>query len=449
MVRETTTLIRTIRKMYPVQQFFKNRYFPDGQVYYSEKALIETKKKGKQVAPFVVPVVGGIAMTDESYRTYEIDAPYIAPKMAITAKELEKKAFGESPESGRTPEQRENEIEAEHLDDLRNAVFRRQELMCSDIITKGKILMKHFSTAEDAAKGVNYVLKELQFYEGEFTNRYHLSKDFAVMTAEEKILEFYRIAAILRKRGVRATDIVMTADVSMLLMSDIDFLEYYNKAKVEMGDISQSELPDGVVCNGRININGVIFTMFTYDETYEDLDGKEKELLPKGTIAFLHPGIGETVYAQVTFVQKGGFKSYAQRIVPRIVEDEGNNLVEVQVFSRPVPYPFDWDSWLVTNIYEDTGTAVESLDGIFDDEEKDNIRLFGDEDSNQAESDTSGTPGDGIQLKTIEEINAMTTKAPLIEYADSIGLHGLTTSSSVQEMKDAILNYQEETFETE
>ena len=93
MVTETYKLINAIKKMYPVVQFFKNRYFPDGKVYYSEKALIETKKKGRVIAPFVVPVVGGIAITSEGYRAMEIDAPYIAPKKAITAEELEKKSL--------------------------------------------------------------------------------------------------------------------------------------------------------------------------------------------------------------------------------------------------------------------------------------------------------------------------------------------------------------------
>ena len=176
MVTETYKLINAIKKMYPVVQFFKNRYFPDGKVYYSEKALIETKKKGKQVAPFVIPVVAGIAMPSEGYRAIEITAPYIAPKKAITAKELESKAFGESPESGRTPAQRENEIEAEHMDDLRKSILRRHELMCVELITTGKILMKHFSNGDDAVKGVNYDLKFLHFWkyipfqQGLFTN---------------------------------------------------------------------------------------------------------------------------------------------------------------------------------------------------------------------------------------------------------------------------------------
>ena len=143
MVFETYTLIRTIKKMYPVIQFLKDRYFPDGKTFYSEKALIETKKKGRMVAPFVVPVVGGIPMERDGYRAYEVEAPYIAPKIPITAKDLERKAFGESPESGRSPEERENELEAECVDDLRNAILRRFEAMCGELLLSGKVLMKH------------------------------------------------------------------------------------------------------------------------------------------------------------------------------------------------------------------------------------------------------------------------------------------------------------------
>lgn len=425
MVVETFKLIETIKKMYPVMQFFKDRYFPDGKTFYSEKALIETKKGGRRVAPFVIPVVGGIVQDAEGYRAYEVKAPYIAPKMPITAEELELKAFGESPESGRTPAQRENEIESEHMDDMRKSIFRRQELMCAEIITSGKILMKHFATAEDAAKDVNYKLQILQFYENEFKNQYRFTKAWADMTASEKIQEFYKIALILKRRGVRATDIVMTGDVSMDLMTDKDFLEFYNKLHVNTGVIDQKELPDGVTCNGKINVNGVIFTMFTYDEVYEDLDGTVKELLPKGTIAFLHPGMGTTAYSQVTFVKGTSFVSYAQRIVPRVVASEDNNIVEVQMFSRPVPYPLDWDGWLIANIYDTPASSQDEADNSVDTEE-DGIS--------------------GVTLKTEEEIRAMTKKADVIAYAESIGLSGLSTELKLDELQEAVLKYQDETY---
>lgn len=425
MVIETYKLIQTIRKMYPVVQFFKDRYFPDGKTYYSEKALIETKKGGRKVAPFVIPVVGGIVQDAEGYRAYEVKAPYIAPKMPITAEELELKAFGESPESGRTPAQRENEIESEHMDDMRNAIYRRQELMCTELITTGRILMKHYGSAEDAVQDRNYKTQVLQFYEDSFQNKYAFGKDWNLMSAAEKIQEFYKIALILKKRGIRATDIVMTGDVSMQLMTDTDFLEFYNKLHVRTGTIDQMQLPNGVTCNGDINVNGVIFKMFTYDEVYEDLDGTIKEFLPKGTIAFLHPSLGTTVYAQVTLIKGNSFVSYAERIVPRVVASEGDNIVEVQMFSRPVPYPLDWEGWMVSNIYDPVETSQD--DG--------NIDTLSDEFSQE-----------GIELKSAEEINAMSRKADVIAYAGLIGLSGLSDTMSLNELKAAVLNYQEETY---
>lgn len=426
MVTETFKLINTIKKMYPVQQFFKNRYFPDGKVYYSEKALIECKDKGRPVAPFVIPVVGGIVMDSEGYRAYEVDAPYIAPKKTITAEELSKKAFGESPESGRTPAERENELQAEHMDDLRKAVFRRQELMSAEIITKGEVIMRHYASADDAAKGVNAQEKTLRYFEGSFKNKYTFESDFTKMTAREKLLALYKMAAILRTRGIRATDLVMTSDVSMLLMTDRDFLDYYDNRRVLTGTIDQRELPDGVVNNGNININGVTMTLFTYDDQYEDLDGRIKEFLPKGTIAFLHPNIGETVYAQVTFAKGTSFHSYAERIVPRLVVDEQNNLMEVQVMSRPVPYPYDWSSWLVANIYDNVGSSGTG---------------------NGAGAGTGNSTGNGTgledtELLTEEEINAMTKKADVIEYGESIGMTGLSDSSTLAELKAAVIEYQ-------
>ena len=427
MVTQTFTLINAIKKMYPVVNFFKDRYFPDHKCFYAEKALLEFKKKGKQIAPFVIPVVGGIIMESEGYRAQEVEAPYIAPKKAITAEDLAKKAFGESPDSDRSPEQRENELESEYIDDLRNATMRRHEQMSTELILSGQVIMKHYATADDAANGKNYSFKCLRFFNGEFKNKYKFTKKFAEMTTDEKIREFYKMATVLRKRGVRATDIVMTADVSMLLMTDERFLELYNKSRVELGEIDQQELPEGVVCNGTINILGVKMTMFTYDETYEDLDGEEKALLPAGTIAFLQPGLGRTVYAQVTFYKKDtGFKSYAEKMVPRLIGSEENNVAEVQMFSRPVMYPLDWDGWLVANINDEPATQKEADNSIDTDEE----------------------PVADAVLKTEAEIEALTKKDDVIAYAESIGLSGLDKETmKLQELKDAVLNYQEEKYE--
>jgi hypothetical protein len=374
----------------------------------------------------VIPVVGGIVMDSEGYRAEEVNAPFIAPKMPITAEELAKKAFGESPESGRTPAQRENEVQAEHMDDLRKAIYRRHELMCTEIVTTGRLFMKHYATANDAANDVNPKVQVLQFYRNEFKNKYKFTKKWQDMPASEKIQEFYKIASVLKKRGVRATDIVMTGDVSMDLMTDKDFLDFYDKLHVNTGVIDQKELPEGVTCNGNINVNGIIFTLFTYDEVYEDLDGQIKEMLPKGTIAFLYPNMGTTAYAQVTFIQKDKFVSYAEKIVPRTVADEANNMMEVQMFSRPIPYPLDWDGWLVANIYDDIATSQDDAD-------------------NSVDTDEAPT-ADEHDLKEADEIMKMSNKADVIAYAESIGLSGLSDDLELKELKAQVIQYQNDTY---
>ena len=64
--------------------------------------------------------------------------------------------------------------------------------------------------------------------------------------------------------------------------------------------------------------------------------------------------------------------------------------------------------------------------------------------SSVSDSDTTTEEKQTVSYKTTEEINAMTTKASVIEYAESIGLTGLSDSSKLDELKTAVINYQEE-----
>lgn len=424
MIKETRTLINAVKKMYPVVEFIHNRYFPDGKSYYSEKVLIETKKQGRKVAPFVIPQVNGIAIEAEGYRQDEVEAPYIAPKMVITKRDIAKKAFGEDPGSTRSEADRANELEADDLDELRRTILRRKELMDAEIFTTGQLVMDHYASSEDAVAKKNGKQMILRFYDHEFKNRYLLTKKFSEMTASEIIQMFYDMASILQRRGVKASDIILTSDVTARIMSDKDFLEFYNKARALIGTIAPIETPDGVSSLGTININGINFTIFSYDETYEDLDGTIKPIFPKGTIIMAAPNMGTTAYAQVSFVQDNGFVSYAAPIVPRVLASETNNVIEVQEFSRPVPFPFDWDSWLVANVNDEIVTQDVADNAV----------------------DTNEPKQSAATLKSIAEVEALKSKAEVVAYAESIGLSGLSKDDRLQDLIDATVAYQTEKY---
>ena len=349
MVTDTHQLIDAVKQYYPVAQFFKDRYFPDGKPFFSEEVWIDSKKQGRKIAPFVIPKINGITIESEGIRTDRIKAPTIALKMPITPEDLEKRAFGEDPNSNRAPADREREVEADHIDEMRNSILRRHEKMCTDIITTGEIEIKQYANANDAAADKNAQVRVLKYYETAFDNRYKTSKKFKSMTAQEKIDTLHKMASTLHKRGFKASDLVLTGDISAEMFSDPEFLDYYDKRRANLGTIDPTTLPDGVACNGTINVNGVLLTIFTYDEYYLAADGTETAFLPPYTVAMLTPGLGTTAYGQVTFVKDGDFQSYAEPLVPRSVASDVDNIKEVQLFSRPVPYPVFTDSWLYLN----------------------------------------------------------------------------------------------------
>lgn len=429
MVTKTTQLINTVKKMYPVVQFFKDRYFPDGKCFHSDEVLIECKKGGREIAPFVIPYVNGIAMRSRKYSGYKFEPPYIAPKSVITVQDLRNKAFGEDPNSGRSAESRENEVQAERMDDLRAAVLRRFEQMCAEILTTGACVMKHYAKPDDYGTEKYKTLK-LTFYEDEFENQYALSKPWKEMSVQEKIMVFNSMARVMKRRGVKVTDLVLGSDVSTDLFADIDFLEYFDKKNVNFGAVDQQELPEGVTFNGTINVMGIMLNIFTYDEMYEDIDGDMKEFIPSGAIMMLTPGMGTTAYGPVDFVgSDGAVHSYAEKLVPRVRPDDDNNLITVHMYSRPVPYPLDFESWLIADINAEVAAANEPEAAMYS---------AGD---GYVGTDDAGTD---VTFKTVDEINAMTKKADVIAYAESIGLSGLTDASTLAELKEAVINYQDD-----
>lgn len=350
----TYSLINVVKLLYPVVMFFYNRYFPTGDQFYSEEVLIEMMRGNRKIAPFIVPYVNGIPQEKSGYKTFKYEAPYIGLSTIITPKDLKNKAFGEDPNSNRSPADRLDDLESDYTEDMRNKIFRTKELMCIELLMTGKLHIKQFATAEDVIKD-RYTVWDIQFYDDSFRNQYVPTKLWASMTIQEKIKTLNDMARILKGKGITATDLVMGSNVSSDLFSDKEFLEYFDYKAVDFGAIAPEETPEGVTYHGTINILGVRLNFFTYDEKYTDLRGHETSFIPPDAIFMLKPAMGTTPHGEVTFVNADkSMDSYAETIVPRVVAEEGKNYISVEAYSRPLPYPKDPESWL----YFDTTTVA-------------------------------------------------------------------------------------------
>ena len=97
--------------------------------------------------------------------------------------------------------------------------------------------------------------------------------------------------------------------------------------------------------------------IYTYDEWFLNDDGEEEALIPPGTVLMGHStGEGQIEYGLVTQMEDKKFQSYEGRLVPKVWADEKDEVKKVRLTSRPLPRPFDVESWAV--IYVNKNAAA-------------------------------------------------------------------------------------------
>ena len=97
--------------------------------------------------------------------------------------------------------------------------------------------------------------------------------------------------------------------------------------------------------------------IYTYDEWFLNDEGDEEAMIPAGTVLIGHSdGEGQVEYGSVTQMEDKKFVTYEGKLVPKEYADEKNEVKMLRLTSRPLPRPYDVDSWAI--IYVD-GTKAE------------------------------------------------------------------------------------------
>lgn len=347
---DTSTLISAVAKIHPVVTWFRNRYFPttDRDIFPTSRVLIEYKEGGRKMAPFVIPRKGGITMEREGYISKEYEPPYIAPQRPLTIDDLNKKGFGESLYSNQTPEQRQARVLGEDLSELSEMIDRREEWICSELLFKGEVIMKHYGDKYGVGTPVEKVLR---FYNNVFDNEYTPEKDWDEVGADI-YGDCEAMVMLLTQAGCRASDLVMSSSAWKAFISDERILKLYDIARANLGTIDPVELPDGVAHMGQIILGGKKLDIFVYAEQFEDEDGTISTFMPAGKVLVTAPGMGRTLYGAITQIEQsdGIFHTYEGKKVPKFYSDAKSEIREIRVASAPVPVPNDRKGWVVSTV---------------------------------------------------------------------------------------------------
>jgi len=343
---DTAILLASIEAQPPVHSFLRDRYFPTGNIFLTEKVFVEYKDGNKKIAPFVSPRVNGVTMTRDGSTLREFQPAHIAPKRVLTADDLQKRGFGEALFGNLTPEQRALAITTQDMIELQKMINIREEKMAADVIFTNKLTMQEYGTDPE-----HPVEKEVRFYT-EATNpaQYTISAankwDTSAAKGQQIINDLHAMIKILTKRGLSATEAICSPDVADVIINNEYIQKLLDNRRIEMGGINPEELPAGVVKVARLNVKGHLIDILSYDEEYTDLDGTTKAFVPAKTLAVGAANAGQTVYGAITQLEDDKqFHTYAGTSVPKV--EASGNVRSVILSSAPLTIPTNKNPFVV------------------------------------------------------------------------------------------------------
>lgn len=351
-IYKTAIMLAAIEQLNKRKTFLRDRYFPTNEsadIFPSEDVLIEIKKGNRKIAPCVLPRKGGISIEREGYKTARYTPPTIAPQRPLTIDDLNKKGFGENLFENKTPEQRQAEILRLDLEELDEMISGREENIASQALFSNSIILKQYA---DKYGSGEYSEFEIRFYEGEnddtkYTPSISWSNPNADILADLKIM-----IRILTSKGLPASDLVVSPDVADVILNNQKLQKLLDNRNINIGNITPLDLPDGASHIGKLNVYGKMLDIISYDETYEDEDGKTKQFVPEGQVLLTAPACGRGLYGAVTQIEEvdGNFHTYMGKRVPKCTSDAKAEIRNLKITSRPLLIPRNYNSWVHSKV---------------------------------------------------------------------------------------------------
>jgi phage major capsid protein E len=232
-------------------------------------------------------------------------------------------------------------------DELGDLITNREEAMAAETMLTNGCIMKHI--ADDVDEGDEM---EIHFYDGgtnpaQYTPTTKWDAEGAKIRAD-----LGAMARMLTSRGLRVADLVCSPDVADTIIENAEIKDLLNNRRYELGNVAPEELAPGASVVARLNVNGRIISVISYDETYTDDAGKNQLYIPSGKCILTAPAAGRTAYGAVSQVEQadGEFHTYAGRRVPKYVSSAEGNTRSLTISSRPLPIPNNKNPWIVADV---------------------------------------------------------------------------------------------------
>src|SRR5215471_2209127 len=332
---ETKTMLEPFKQGPLVPTFLRDTFF--GSREYPQTPLIEFdfRRGRRKMAPFVAPLVGGKLMERQGFETRYFRAPRIAPVRALRTPDLEARMMGETIYSQRSPADRAAELLAEDAIFCDEAITRREEWMCRNVLVNGAITVT-------ADTGYQMVIDFTQSSAGAANNHYVPSVKWDVSSGSDPLadLEAARLATI-KDSGIAPNVALMGVNAAKVFIRNPQVAALLNKLQYSIATIQPVIQAPNVVLIGQVPGMQV----YEYADYFEDDTGTIFPMLPDNFVMLLSTTTPNKIvygaFTQLEDAKAKRFVTYQESRIPFTYGDEEGGSLFLRLTSCPLPMPVD------------------------------------------------------------------------------------------------------------
>jgi hypothetical protein len=332
----TRTLLEAFESGPIVSTFLRDTFFTGRDFPPTSTVEFDFRRGRRKMAPFVAPLIGGKVMERQGFETRFFKAPRIAPVRALRIPDLEPRTIGETIYSGRTEADRAADLMAEDSEFLDEAISRREEWMCREVLINGKITV----TAENS---YTQVIDFLKYGVPEATASNHeaiTTKWDQAGSDPLKDLETARLNTI-KVSGVSPNVALFGTNAASVFVRNAAVKELLDLTRYELGMIEPIIQSDSVVLFGRVP--GL--QLYSYAEYFEDDAGQLFPMLPPDLVMLLSTNAPNKIvygaFTQLEDAKAKRFVTYQTSRIPFVYGDEEGGALFYRLTSCPLPMPAD------------------------------------------------------------------------------------------------------------
>ncbi|MBB3132115.1 hypothetical protein FHS19_006842 [Paenibacillus rhizosphaerae] len=339
-ILEIPTLVQVVEAFPEDSYYLTNTFASEGETFTTDEVEIQTKKGHRPLAPYVNELLPGKVVLRTGFTSKTYTPALLKPMRVITRHDLKVKQAGETLLNPKSPEERYQELIVKDLSELTDTIDRRKVQQLSEIMFTGK--------TEQVGEGVSQIL------DWGFTNIEVLSGTDLFSNPETDVIGYLteKVQEVMSKSGRTMRRVLTTYDVAKTIVRHPTVLDLIKNGKenLDMGDLNQQILPEGVVYHGYLRQANL--QIWSYTNSYTDEDGKEVSYIPAGTLALLPDGQPfEFLYgANLVADENGNFVFAEAKIYPQVLNEIEPPSRKLQLLSRPICVPVNVDGWYVAKV---------------------------------------------------------------------------------------------------